>query len=92
MHGIVKMYIRHLIRTRNGVKLVDFKQVLCEPCKRCEKEIPRIFFGIDKKSTCAVEAVYKYTTHDINEEHSSVSKSMLPKRCGKTGCSAYKYN
>lgn len=85
------MYIRHLIRTKNGVKCVDFKQVLCEPCKRCGKDIPRLFYGIDKKSTCAVEAVYKYTMHDVTEEHSSISKSMLPKKCDKNGCSAYKY-
>jgi hypothetical protein len=86
------MFIRHLIHSRNGKKLVEFKEVLCEPCKRCCKEIPRVFVGVDKKSTCAIEDVYRYSVNDIIEEHSSVSKSTLPKKCGNKGCSAFRYN
>jgi hypothetical protein len=86
------MFLRHLINTRNGKKLVEFKQVLCEPCGRCYKEIPHIFFGIDKKSTCSIEDLYRYTVHDIIEEHGSSPNEMLPKKCRKKGCSSFKYN
>ena len=85
------MYIRHLINTRNGRIIVDFKQVVCQTCSKCKKEVPRIFYGRDSKSTHAVEAVYKYVTADIIEEHSSFPKLLLPKECKKSGCSDYKY-
>jgi hypothetical protein len=88
---MVHIYIRHLINTRNGRRVVDFKQVICETCTKCKKDIPRIYFGYDPKSNCAVNAVYKYVSDDIIEEHSSINKSMLPKECNKAGCNEYKY-
>jgi len=85
------MYIRHLINTRNGRVIVDFKQVVCQTCTKCKKEVPRIFYGRDPKSIHAVEAIYKYVIADIIEEYSSFSKSLLPKECKKVGCNDYKY-
>ncbi len=84
------MYIRHLIDTRHGRKIVDFKQVLCVPCTACRKEVPHIFFGHDPKSICAVEAVYKYTSSDIIEEYSTTLTSMTPAPCNHGGCTKKK--
>jgi hypothetical protein len=86
------MYIRHLINTRNGRVIVDFKNVICETCPKCKKDIPRIFFGQEPTNRYIREAIYKYTTADIVEEHSSINKSLLPKECKKSGCTNYRYN
>ena len=85
-------YIRHLIRTRTGVRTVDFKQVLCEPCKICKKEVPQIYFGLDTKSVCAVEAVYTYKTSDIIEESSNIKKEMIGRICKRKGCDKTVYS
>jgi hypothetical protein len=80
------MYIRHLIETRHGRKIVDLKQVLYRNCGMCKKEVPYIFFGHDPKSLCAVEAIYKYTVDDIIEETSTLPNSMLDTVCDELDC------
>ena len=79
-------YIRHMVKTRTGIRLLDFKQVLCDRCKKCRREVPQIFFGLDRKSICAVEAVYKYKATDIIEEYTNMRKGSMPKICKEKGC------
>ena len=85
-------YIRHLIKVKGGsYRSVDFKQVIVETCKGCKKEVPQIFFGLDRLSVCAVEAVYKYRADDIVSEQSTLKKSMIPSLCSRKGCSRHRY-
>jgi hypothetical protein len=80
------MYIRHLIDTRHGRKIVDLKQILYRHCALCNKEVPHIFFGHDPKSVYAVEAIYKYTVDDIIDEASTTPRSMSGSPCTRLEC------
>lgn len=84
-------YIRHLINTRNGKKLVDLKQILSEHCKKCNKEVPQIFYGKDNNSVYSVDAIYKYTVKDIEGEASNTIHGCLPKACQRKGCGKFRY-
>jgi hypothetical protein len=84
-------YIRHLINTRNGQKLVDVTDVLCDKCIKCKSEIPRLYYGKDAKSIYSLNAIYKYITTDIIGEYSNTKKGFIPSLCKKKGCNQYKY-
>jgi hypothetical protein len=84
-------HIRHLINTRNGQRLVDVTEVLCDKCIKCNADIPRIYYGKDSKSTYSLNAIYKYVTNDIIGEYSNIKKGFMPKECKKKGCDEYKY-
>ena len=79
-------YIRHLISTRNGNKIVELKNVYYERCRRCKKDIPSLFYGHDTKCTFSPNAIYKYTSNDIIGEYSNVRKGFVLKPCNATGC------
>jgi hypothetical protein len=84
-------YVRHLINTRNGEKVVDVMDILCDKCSKCKSEIPRLYYGKDPNSTYSLNAIYKYITNDIIGEYSNTKKGCMPKECKRKECGEYKY-
>lgn len=82
-------FIRHLINTRLGNKVVDVKQMCCTTCVYCKREISGTFYGHDTNSTYSIEAVYKYTVKDIIGEYSNVKKGFLHRKCERKICKEY---
>jgi hypothetical protein len=84
-------YIRHLINTKNGKKIVEFQQVISEKCNKCRKDVPQVFYGKDNNSLYSVNAIYKYSVKDIEGELTNTVNGSLPKLCNRSGCAKYRY-
>jgi hypothetical protein len=80
-------FIRHLIETQIGRKIVNVRDVLVNNCKKCNKQIPEFFYGETQihKELCV------YKTSDIVEEFRNTPKGFLPKKCRADGCNKWKY-
>ena len=61
------MFIRHIIKQGNKTKIVDLKHVLYKECKKCNKDISKIFFGIDD-NICVAKSVIIYKENEIVQE------------------------
>jgi len=67
------MFVRHLVNVGNIIKRVEMRDILYKKCKKCNKEIPDRFFGIDVSESswpngCKMESVVVYTKDDIIDE------------------------
>jgi hypothetical protein len=80
-------FIKHLIETRVGRKLVNVQDVLIKNCKKCNGQVPAFFYGDT--------AVYKercvYTSNNIVEEYRNTPTGFLPKKCRTDRCNKWKY-
>jgi hypothetical protein len=80
-------FIKHLVETNLGRKLVNVRDVLTKTCNKCKSQNPVFFYGETHvyKETCV------YTTDKIVEEYRNTPKGFLPKRCQIEGCNRWKY-
>ena len=80
-------FIKHLIETRSGKKMVNLRDALVETCKKCNKQVPVFFYGETHiyKETCV------YKPNDIIEEYSNTLNGVLGKKCKSKGCNKLKY-
>ena len=80
-------FIRHLIETKMGKKMVTVRDVLMDNCKKCKKQTPVFFYG----ETHMYRELCVYKTTDIVEEYRNTPKGFLPKKCRVNGCNKWKY-
>jgi hypothetical protein len=80
-------YIKHLIETRVGRKIVNVRDVLMQNCNKCKKLTPIFFYG----ETSVHRELCVYKTNNIIEELRNTPNGFLPKKCNREGCNKWKY-
>jgi hypothetical protein len=80
-------YIKHLVDTKTGKRLVNFRNVLIDTCKKCRSQSAEFFYGetLIYRETCV------YTADKIIEEYRNTPKGFIPKKCPVNGCNKWKY-
>ncbi len=80
-------YIKHLVETKLGRKIVNVRDVLTKSCRKCNSQNPVFFYGETNiyKETCV------YTIDKIVEEYRTTPHGFLPTKCHREGCNKWKY-
>lgn len=80
-------FIKHIIETKVGRILVDFRDILTKTCKKCNKHVPVYFYG----ETPVFKELCVYETKDIVDECRNTPVGFIPKKCKVNGCKKWRY-
>ena len=80
-------FIRHIINTLAGRKIVNVRDILVDKCPRCKKEVAVLLYG----ETLMHKELCVYKPADVIEEIKSTRKGLALKKCRELECTKFKY-
>ena len=80
-------FIRHLINTKAGRKIVNVKNVLVDKCPQCKKDVSVLLYG----ETFMYKELCVYKPADIIEETRNTVTGLAPKKCRQLECTKFRY-